>query len=55
MCFAEFPLVLLFVVLIVRSSHTGFSDFASYYFGSRLLVAGNYQYAYENIKLNQWI
>ncbi len=53
--FCSIPLVLFFVVLIVRSGHTGFSDFAGYYFGSKLLVAGNYQYAYENIKLNQFI
>ncbi len=49
------PFALLFVVLIIRSLHVNFSDFASYYFGSRLVLAGNYQYAYENIKLNQWI
>jgi hypothetical protein len=53
--FCAIPLALLFVVLIVSSLHAGFSDFASYYFGSRLLLAGNYQNAYENIKLNQWI
>ena len=47
--------MLLFVVLLIRSLHVSFSDFASYYFGSRLLLAGNYQYAYENIELNQWI
>jgi hypothetical protein len=49
------PLALLFVVFIIRSVHADLSDFASYYFGSKLLLGGNYQYAYENIKLNQWI
>ncbi|MDP1726785.1 MAG: glycosyltransferase family 87 protein [Bacteroidota bacterium] len=49
------PLVLLFLLLIIKSASYSYSDFASYYFGSKLLLQGNYQEVYENYRFNQYI
>ena len=46
------PLIILLLIFIIRATSLGYSDFASYYFGSQLLLRGDYLNAYDTPSLN---
>jgi len=46
------PLLLLLIFFVSKAISLGYSDFASYYFGSKLLLNCDYKTAYETASLN---
>ncbi|MDB5273965.1 MAG: hypothetical protein JWO58_2332 [Chitinophagaceae bacterium] len=46
------PLVLLLLAFVIKALSMGYSDFASYYFGSQELLQGLYRNAYNTASLN---
>lgn len=53
--FYSIPLILLLAFFIVKALSHGYSDFAAYYFGSKLLLGQNYLTAYDTSSLNIFI
>ncbi|HVD96654.1 MAG TPA: glycosyltransferase family 87 protein [Cytophagaceae bacterium] len=49
------PLIVLAFFFILKTRILGYSDFASYYFGSQQLLLGNYHQVYDTLSLNLFI
>src|SRR3989304_3097501 len=49
------PLGLLLLLFTYKAIDRGYSDYAAYYFGSKLLLQKNYEEVYENYRFNQII
>jgi hypothetical protein len=50
--FCFIPLIVLLLFFVVKATGLGYADFASYYFGSQLLLSGDYLTAYDTASLN---
>ena len=53
--FYSIPLGLLLIIFTYTAIDRDYSDYAAYYFGSKLLLQKNYQDAYENYRFNKII